>query len=126
MKRIYYVVNVIFLSMMLASCSIEIFQYYDDEGGEFTVINTATSDVLVIDGSKQTTIIKTEIITIEDGDTVTVLNIDTISGRELYAHIGDTIRIKFEPKNDYKNYSFTTKYTLPKREFDIRKMLKKL
>lgn len=62
-------------------------------GGDFTIVNTETNETLIIDG-----------------------NLSIGLPQTIKAHKGNIINIKFEQKEKYKNYIFTTKYTLPNDE----------
>ena len=59
-----------------------------NSAGNFIVVNTRTNDSLTVKGESES------------------------DGGEITAHIGDTLKIIFNPEN-YKDYSFETKYTLP-------------
>lgn len=93
-KKIYNVIIIIFASMMLASCCTEVNQIQSlGGGGDFTVINMGTNDTLKISGG---------------------INIGSYPS--LTAHNGNVIKIIFEPSQEYSDYVFNTKYTLPNDE----------
>lgn len=90
-QKIYGVINVVLLSMMLVSCD-----WCENEtilgigsGGDFTVINMGTNDTIEVSGAI------------------------SFGFKEITAHNGDIIKIKFEQNGIYKNYSFNTEYTFP-------------
>lgn len=99
-KKIYDAISLAIMAcivgLMFSSCdnsviNIEITQ--DDNGGNFTVINMGTNDTLKINGG----------LTIGSNPTLDV-------------HNGNIIKIKFEQKEEYKDYVFNTTYTLPNDE----------
>ena len=65
-------------------------------GGDFSIINMGTNDTLKVSGALN-------------------INLDG-SNPTLTAHSGNIIKIKFEKKEEYKDYSFNTTYTLPNDE----------
>lgn len=76
------------------------------DGGNYTIVNLRTNDTLSIAHESA------HLTIIYNGDTI-VNSTSTIKDVMLNAYNGDTIKIQFEPKEQYKDYSFITKYTLP-------------
>lgn len=61
--------------------------------GDFAIVNMETNDTLMIQ--------------------IGGIQVNVNPSRTIVAHSGNTIKMKFEPKEKYKDSIFTTKYTLP-------------
>ena len=92
----------VFFAFIMMVCAISFMSSCEDEhynmimdlggGGNYTIVNMGTNDTLKI----------------EEG-----LYFNSGKNPTLVAHIGNVIKIKFTPKEEYKKYSFNIKYTLP-------------
>ena len=73
--------------------------------GDFAVVNQNTNEMIIINGTTGSVDMT---VNIKPNDA----NIKVVSDH-LLAHNGDTLKIKFYPKEEYKSYSYNTKYILP-------------
>lgn len=83
---------------ILSSCSDDIEPIQDNAGGNFLAINMATNDTLKIEGG-------------------TTINLGSAKG--LSAKKGNIIKLKYIPKEKYKNYNFDVTFTIDENEVKI-------